>query len=709
MNRTIDPIPPAVEEAIANREFALAEGTTSQEPAIVGREISGYGETWSVVAVVTRGRDDRGRGVSLYRYFLCRAEAGIEAILRWWNKSQVFNPFDTKTIGQSHRVSFTPAQVPIKEELRRMLGNRPPIVIPASQPCMPLLLNQMTQELPTIGKRSWAYKVAALERPEYFQIIYPADPRGSAVFKQALSQRPRQSAVVSGEQSLKTAISAVMNGRVKAKHIAALENALNHPQIDEKYWQSLFNNQGATEALTQNIYGTNQIRLLSLKAMLLPGFLPDFLKWLYKTKKSEGYYIASCEFQQAILQQVPNFTQDCPNLTEQIKQGICIVMDRLVKQQPILAEATLLLGGSYPGIWREAYDSSLRSEMETDITMLPDCIGCREGVSFQATKYPEWNQLLGDIMQFWQVPTTSRNSNYLPLAKLFESMGRLKMAAIFYQIAQGNVPKPIFETISGPHRWECRVFGLAIASQKDLSDCVYIPWLKSVELVEFYMPKILIVAMLFGAFGLGWFSHPLLTNTSSKEDNQESTAPATTTPSPSPTKNDCKFDEYNVDEEIKCTRSYQEISNIKDELSEDLKEQLNNQSNPSQKVEILKAIINKKTGAQELPLKYLTINADDTEKIVLFYIRKTLDLPTTIEGGVTNEEWYNNIRKNESTWREFREAIKKYTQNKKGEATEHPAESGEIDEDTAKQLESDIRKDLGLSKSESPSNSTPTN
>ncbi|MDV7394892.1 hypothetical protein RZS08_26140, partial [Arthrospira platensis SPKY1] len=49
-----------------------------EHPAIVGRQVGGY----SVVAVVSRGRDDRGRSVSLYRYFWCEGKDYIEAILR---------------------------------------------------------------------------------------------------------------------------------------------------------------------------------------------------------------------------------------------------------------------------------------------------------------------------------------------------------------------------------------------------------------------------------------------------------------------------------------------------------------------------------------------------------------------------------------------------------------------------------------------------
>ena len=109
MNRTIDPIPQTVLDSIANREFALAEGVVIGDPAIVGRVIKGNdGETWSVVAVVTRGRDDRGRGVSLYRYFLCKDDGHIETILRWMDKPLlwVFNPFDYREVGQTHQANL---------------------------------------------------------------------------------------------------------------------------------------------------------------------------------------------------------------------------------------------------------------------------------------------------------------------------------------------------------------------------------------------------------------------------------------------------------------------------------------------------------------------------------------------------------------------------------------------------------------------------
>ena len=84
MNKTIDPIPRVVQEAISNRDFAVAEGASSEEPAFIGREMSGYSEEWSVIAVVyKRERRSRGAVASVYRYFLSEGLGKLPAIWNW--------------------------------------------------------------------------------------------------------------------------------------------------------------------------------------------------------------------------------------------------------------------------------------------------------------------------------------------------------------------------------------------------------------------------------------------------------------------------------------------------------------------------------------------------------------------------------------------------------------------------------------------------
>ena len=83
MNSTLKEIPYAVERAIANKDFAVAEGASSQEPTTIGRQV----DEWSVIAIVTRGQDEKGRGASFYRYFLTKSNQGLFKLLSLLKKT----------------------------------------------------------------------------------------------------------------------------------------------------------------------------------------------------------------------------------------------------------------------------------------------------------------------------------------------------------------------------------------------------------------------------------------------------------------------------------------------------------------------------------------------------------------------------------------------------------------------------------------------
>ncbi|PNK08470.1 hypothetical protein CEP12_07000, partial [Cylindrospermopsis raciborskii S14] len=94
MNSTIGEIPKVVERSIANEEFALAEGSSTEKPAIIARILGSGDDIWSVIAVVTRGRDEVGRSAAFHRYFLCQGDHKLRVILAWWeqNNRPTFNP-----------------------------------------------------------------------------------------------------------------------------------------------------------------------------------------------------------------------------------------------------------------------------------------------------------------------------------------------------------------------------------------------------------------------------------------------------------------------------------------------------------------------------------------------------------------------------------------------------------------------------------------
>ncbi|MCL2930293.1 MAG: hypothetical protein MGG37_20775 [Trichodesmium sp. MAG_R01] len=467
MNRTLDKIPQAVLDSIANREFALAEGVVRAEPAIVGRVVRRGKESWSVVAVVTRGRDDFGRGVSLYRYFLCQGDTGIETILRWMDKplSWVFNPFDKRAIGEPHQADPIYRKINLNN-FQEMLDQSPPMIFPAAESCTPLLLNEITRKLrrPN-GDRSWAYKVAMLERPEYFQVIHPADAKAEMVIREVLDRRQNSSVMISGESGIKTAIKAVMNGRVKRGHIESLENALGNQGLDNNYWKSVLEKEGASQAVTENIYGDRYVRLLTLKAMLVPQFLPEFLAWLAHSKEWEIHYGTSLKLQQSMLQEAPKFTEHFPLLSEYLKWGICYTIDDLVDEPKIFKESELLLT-SESGLWKEVYPS-VSKELEKVLILMDE-----KGQNWQylKTRYPQWSNLLEKINKFWFLQER-HDPNYRSLTRLFEKVGTAKLAAIFYQIGEGSVPKSLFDKFS-TNKSELRLLKKRIYRRKNLIDYI---------------------------------------------------------------------------------------------------------------------------------------------------------------------------------------------------------------------------------------------
>ena len=72
---------------------------------------------------------------------------------------------------------------------------------------------------------------------------------------------------------------------MKREHIETLENALGNPQLNQDYWKSLLDKEGSDRAFRGNLYGDRFVRLLTLKAMLVPRFLPVFLAWLANSKE----------------------------------------------------------------------------------------------------------------------------------------------------------------------------------------------------------------------------------------------------------------------------------------------------------------------------------------------------------------------------------------------------------------------------------------
>ncbi len=287
MNKTIDPIPPAVERSIANDEFKAAKDAFSDEPAVIGRVVGSGDSAWSVVAMVTQGKDEYGRSASFYRYFLCEGEDNLSTILAWMQKEKggvpVFNPSETKTVGDCGRFPSTQPN----REFNRLPGSRHntqslPIILEPGQQETLAKINALAIEKANGQPVSWAFNVEALEQPWRFVVIQAASDRAYKLLQKAVANRPKvRIPIIVDEKALTSAIKSLIgSSTVKPEAVQTIVEALENKEITKEYWHSLFDSQGASNALSQKIYGSQMVRLLTLRTLAIPETLPEYLEWL---------------------------------------------------------------------------------------------------------------------------------------------------------------------------------------------------------------------------------------------------------------------------------------------------------------------------------------------------------------------------------------------------------------------------------------------
>lgn len=338
MNTTIDPIPYAVERSIANKEFAVAEGAFSDQPAVIGRVVlDSENSGWSVVAIVSRGQDEKGRTASFYRYFLCEGQDNLWKILAQIEKYEqenghkpIFNPSETKAIGEvnSTVVDTTKPQSNIRREWLHN-STSTPIIIPPTERYTLQEINDCAFAKANAQPVAWAFNAEALEKPWSFIVIQAASERAYQILQKAAANTPKvQTPLVVDEQALKSAIKSLMgSSTVKPDTVNVIVEVLSNNQINTQYWHTLFDGQGARNAISQKIYSPQMVRLLTLRALVIPQTLPEYLDWLKikdssVNKRELNTNIArSLEFQSNLVPFLSNITSiqnKLNNLFEQL-------------------------------------------------------------------------------------------------------------------------------------------------------------------------------------------------------------------------------------------------------------------------------------------------------------------------------------------------------------------------------------------------------
>ena len=110
-------------------------------------------------------------------------------------------------------------------------------------------------------------------------------------------------------ESIKSMVRSLAKGVGKlVEHLLILETALGDDRLDEAYWKALFDIQGATQA--EGLYSPPMVRLLTLRAIVVPQTLHYFLSWMQRGRNKGNYFQASEQFQVDTLkdvQQLPGY------------------------------------------------------------------------------------------------------------------------------------------------------------------------------------------------------------------------------------------------------------------------------------------------------------------------------------------------------------------------------------------------------------------
>ncbi|MBS9385792.1 MAG: hypothetical protein HEQ24_16865 [Dolichospermum sp. BR01] len=534
MNATINPIPTVVERSIANQEFALTEGSSTEKPAIIGRVVGSGDDIWSVMAVVTRGQDEVGRSAAFYRYFLSQGGNNLRFILTWWESEQKprFNPLDTH--GSPHLFAGEPPQPQVDETLP--FNQLEPIVLPLENQHDLYTLNTLAIRKFNQSKNglpvAWAFNVEALEKPERFQVIQPASQRAYDGLKRAIANAAQVvSAINVDEAALKSAIRSLMNSStIKPEAVQEIVKGLENKEIESDYWESLFNAQGADKAIKQKIYSPQMVRLITLRAMVIPETLPQFLAWLniQGGRKPDEHQTISLEFQKAIRALFPK---------AQIAEGIRYLLLNLLNQK-ISVDSLCWLLTTNGSAWVYAQKQFI-TDIQDDLQLIHDHFSSPK-TAYKSSPYADPNSVLtssspvksendsqlhhvqppikkdswqndfkcqkqiwATLINSWQgiKQGRSKREEYQTFAELFDKFRQYDLAAYFYQVSDGIVDKDLYyEVANQQHRRSPVVFGLRLEPKKNLIDHVLDFITLEVDMkIQFVVPLSLLILV------SGWF------------------------------------------------------------------------------------------------------------------------------------------------------------------------------------------------------------
>ena len=243
---------------------------------------------------------------------------------------------------------------------------------------------------------------------------------------------------MNSEASLKPAIRKLIHSsQVKPEAVRVIVEGLEDENVTPEDWETLFNKEGAEIAIKQKIYSPQMVRLITLRAIVIPETLQEFLAWLniQKSKKLDEHQTVSLEFQKDIR---PLFPQ------EQLTKGINYLILNLLNKQ-ISVDSLYWLLTTDGSAWFYARKKFI-TDVKYDLQLIFDYSTEQLGKKLFKCRKQVWATLISN----WQgiQKETHKSEEYQPLAELFERFKEYELAAYFYQVSQSNISNDLFYNIA---------------------------------------------------------------------------------------------------------------------------------------------------------------------------------------------------------------------------------------------------------------------
>jgi hypothetical protein len=247
------------------------------------------------------------------------------------------------------------------------------------------------------------------------------------------------------KQKVTTAIKGLTRrNKIKLEYLQTIEIALSNPTFDDNSWLNILKN-NANLALQEKIFTTEMVRLLTLRAIVFPETLPEFVTWMLQRKgEDQSHYQLCLDFQKQVLDLIKKIAYQAPYLSQKIDQGVLLIITSLLDKPDILKGALWLLQDKN-SIWGKFYQNRIIKYIDYDLSLMAKCSRQNNYQQLSLSNEKNWFKLWQEIGCYWQANAKiNLMPKYVSLAQLFEKLRNYRIAAFFYHISLGKVPKNVF-------------------------------------------------------------------------------------------------------------------------------------------------------------------------------------------------------------------------------------------------------------------------